>query len=72
MCELVLHGEVELQYVPTDRQVINVFTKPFKLNKLQQFFGMLGLQRLNLPNLRGRVEERLGVLSDKVKMGRIS
>ena len=41
----VLSGEVELQYVLTDRQTANI---------LQQFSGALGLRHLDVPNLRGR------------------
>ena len=33
--ELVLSGEVELQYVPTDRQTTDIFTKPLGLDKLR-------------------------------------
>jgi hypothetical protein len=54
--ERVLFGEVELQYVPTDRQTADVFTKPLGLNKLRQFSGALGLRHLDVPNLRGREE----------------
>ena len=51
--ERVLSSEVELQYVPTDRQNANIFTKPIGLNKLWQFYGALGLRHLDVPNLRG-------------------
>ena len=56
LCEHVLSSEVELVYVLTDRQVANIFTKPLGLDKLRQFSGMLGIQRLNMPNLRQRSE----------------
>ena len=39
---LVLSGEVELVYVPTDRQVADIFTKPPRLDKLRQFLSTLG------------------------------
>jgi hypothetical protein len=52
--ELVLSGEVELQHVPTDRQVADIFTKALGLDKLRQFSGALGLRHLDVPNLRGR------------------
>ena len=52
--ERVLSGEVELQYVPTDRQTADIFTKPLGLDKLRQFSGALGLRHLDVPNLRGR------------------
>ena len=52
--ERVLSGEVELQYVPTDRQPTDIFTKPLGLDKLRQFSGALGLRHLDMLNLRGR------------------
>ena len=52
--ECVLSGEVELTYVPTDRQNADIFTKPLGLDKLWQFSGALGLRHLDVPNLRGR------------------
>ena len=52
--ECVLSGEVELQYVPTDRQTADIFIKPLGLDKLWQFSGALGLHHLDVPNLRGR------------------
>jgi hypothetical protein len=55
--EGVLSGEVELQYVPTDRQTANIFTKPLGLDKLRQFSGALGLRHLDVPNLRGRHDQ---------------
>jgi hypothetical protein len=54
--ERVLSGEVELQYVPTDLQTADIFTKPLGLDKLRQFSGALGLRHLDMPNLRGREE----------------
>ena len=52
--ERVLSGEVELRYVPTDRQTADIFTKPLGLDNLRQFSGALGLRHLDVPNLRGR------------------
>ena len=49
-----LSSEVELEYVSTDRQNADIFTKPLGLDKLQQFSGALGLRHLDMPNLRGR------------------
>ena len=51
--ERVHSSEVELQYVPTDRQTADIFTKPLGLDKLQQFSGALVLHHLDVPNLRG-------------------
>ena len=56
--ERVLSGEVKLVYVPTDRQTTDIFTKPLGLNKLRQFSSVLGLQHLDMPNLRGRKRQR--------------
>ena len=50
----VLSGEVELQYVPKDRQNADIFSKPLGLDKLWQFWGALRLRDLNVSNLRGR------------------
>jgi hypothetical protein len=56
--ERVLSGDVELQYVPTDRQIADILTKPLGLDKLWQFSGALGLRHLDVPNLRGREETK--------------
>ena len=53
--ECVLSGEVKLQYVSTDRQNADIFTKPLGLDKLQQFSGALGLRHLDVLNLRGEM-----------------
>jgi hypothetical protein len=55
--ERVLSGEVELQYVLTDRQKADIFTKPLGLDKLRQFSSALGLRHLDVPNLRGRHDQ---------------
>ena len=52
--ECVLSGEVELQYVPSDWQNADIFTKPLRMDKLRQFLGVLGSRLLDAPNLRGR------------------
>ena len=54
----VLSGEVELEYVPTDRKTADIFTKPLGLDKLRQFSGALGLCHLDVPHLRGRTVSR--------------
>ena len=56
--ERVLSGEVELQYVPTNQQNADIFSKPLGLDKLRQFVGALGLRHLDVPNLRGRTASR--------------
>ena len=47
---------MELQHVPTDQQVTDTFTKPLGLDMLRHFLSRLGLQQLNMLNLRGRSE----------------
>ena len=54
----VLSGEVELQYVPTDRQYADIFTKPLGLDKLWHFSSELWLRHLDTPNLRGRMDDQ--------------
>ena len=49
---------MELQHVPTDQQVTDTFTKPLGLDMLRHFLSRLGLQQLNMLNLRGRSEAR--------------
>ena len=39
--ERVISSEVELLYVPTDRQVDDIFTKPIRLDKLRHFSDIL-------------------------------
>jgi hypothetical protein len=56
--EHVLSGEVELQYVPTDRQTADIFTKPLGMDKLRHFSSALGLRHLDVSNLRGRKERK--------------
>ena len=54
VCEHVLFGEVKLQYVPIDRQIVDIFTKRLGVDNLRQFLGALGLRHLDVLNLRGR------------------
>ena len=37
-----------------DRQVVEIFTKVLRSNKLQHFLEMLGLQHLDVTHLKGR------------------
>ena len=66
----VLCGEVELLYVPTDQQVADIFTKPLGLDKLPHFPGMLGVQHLDMPHLRGREKSVDEAESDERTTGR--
>ena len=54
VCEWVLSSKVELRYVHNDRQVAVIFTKALGIDKLQQFSEMLGIQHLDVPQVRGR------------------
>ena len=56
-----MRGEVELQYVHTDQQVADIFTKPLGSDKLQHFTEMLGVQHLDVPHLRGRTGKDTGM-----------
>ena len=60
MCERVLSGEVELRYVRTDRQIADIFTEVSGSNKWEHFSEMLGMQRLDVPHMRGRMETNTG------------
>ena len=46
--ERVISGEVELLYVTTNRQTVDIFIKPLGLYKLQQFSSALGLWHLDM------------------------
>ena len=54
--ERVLSSEVELRYVSTNRQVANIFNKQLAWYIAPQISRMLGIQHLDMPNLRGRRE----------------
>ena len=53
--ETVLLGDIDLVYVNTKEQVVDIFTKALGAEKLQRFRVMLGVQELEL-SLRGSVE----------------
>ena len=67
--ERVLSGEEKLRYVQTDRQVANIFTKLLGSDKLQHFTEMLGVQHLDMPQLRGRTSKgkETNAIKDKGK-----
>ena len=46
--ERVHSDEVELRYVRTNWQAIDIFNKPLRSYKLQHFLEMLGLQHLDV------------------------
>ncbi|MCO5577735.1 hypothetical protein L7F22_031567 [Adiantum nelumboides] len=53
--ERVLDGDTDLDYVDTEDQAIDLFTKALGTKKLRRFRGMIGLQDMAL-SLRGSVE----------------
>ena len=42
-------GAINLQYVSTDEQVVDVFSKPLSQVKFEYFCGKLGVLRKDLP-----------------------
>ena len=50
--EKVLMGDVDLVYVNTEEQVIDIFRKALGIEKLRRFRGLLGVVELDL-SLRG-------------------
>ena len=54
--ERVLHREFELWYVRTNRQIADIFTKALDSKKLQHFSELFGVQLLDVPHLKGRME----------------
>ena len=58
--ERILSGEVKLVYVPTDRQVVDIFTKPLGLDKLQHFSSKAWLAASRHAELQGEKREREG------------
>jgi hypothetical protein len=53
--EKVLADEIDLIYVSTEDQVVNIFTKVLGVEKHRRFCSMLGVMELEL-NLKGSVE----------------
>ena len=52
--ERVLAGDIDLVYVSTQDQVVDIFTKALGAKKLRGFWSMLGLH--DMLSLRGSVE----------------
>ena len=52
--EKVLSGEIDLEYVNTEEQVADIFTKALGAEKLHRFRTMLGLYEMQ--SSRGSVE----------------
>ena len=53
ICERILAGDIYLQYVSTNVQVADIFTKALGLDKLRQFSVDLGLRPLDMLILGG-------------------
>ena len=51
----VLAREVDLVYVSTEAQVVDIFTKALGTEKLHRFMSLLGILKMDL-SLRGSVE----------------
>ena len=59
VCKRVLSGEVELAYVSTNWQMVDILNKPLGLGQLHHILDLLGLQHLDVPHLRGGAYERV-------------
>ena len=53
--EKVLSKEIDLEYVNTEEQVADIFTKALGTEKLQMFRSLLGVAEMEL-SLRGSVD----------------
>ena len=53
--ERVQAGEIDLQHISTNVQVVDIFTKALGVNKLGQFTSDLGLTISALPSLKGSI-----------------
>ena len=51
--EHVLAGDVNMQHIGTSLQMVDIFTKALRADKLRQFMMDLGLLTPNLPSSRG-------------------
>lgn len=41
--EKVLQGEIDLEYIKTEHQIADLFTKGLSVNKLESFYQQLGM-----------------------------
>ena len=57
--ERVLAGDVDLKHISTNIQMADIFTKALGVDKLWQFMTDLGLTILDLPSLRGSIEDTM-------------
>jgi hypothetical protein len=58
--DLVINKEIQIEYVPTDEMVADIFTKALDREKHTKFSSMMGLLPLSMiaPKARGCVEQR--------------
>jgi hypothetical protein len=49
ICDMVQRGALNLQYVSTDEQVVDVLTKPLSCVKFEHFRDKIGIVRKDLP-----------------------
>jgi hypothetical protein len=43
ICEAVENGKIKMQYIPTDDNIVDIFSKPLTKAKFERFTAMLGL-----------------------------
>jgi hypothetical protein len=43
ICEAVENGKINMQYIPTDDNIVDIFSKPLTKAKFERFTAMLGL-----------------------------
>ena len=55
--EHTIAGNIDLLRIGTDLQTTDIFTKAFDTEKVCQFLLALGLEPLNTPSLRRKLEE---------------
>ena len=44
ICEAVEDGKIQVEYIPTDDNVVDIFTKPLAKMKFHHFIELLGLR----------------------------
>jgi hypothetical protein len=49
ICDMVQRGDIKLQYISMDEQVVDVMTKPISCVKFEHFRDKLGIVREYLP-----------------------
>ena len=62
---------MQLQYVPTEEQVVDILTKPLFHVKFEYFWDKLGVVRKDLPRKREQKEEKALCCSGVVAQSRV-